>query len=129
MNQAPDLSIIERVLLAVRGIRIPVVRLEADVVRAIEEALTGAGLSYECEVAIAPRCRVDLLVEGGVAVEVKKGKPNSKTVAAQVRRYASGENVTAVVLVSERGLIHHIEEAHGKPIEYVALSKNWGLTT
>lgn len=120
---------LDAVLTVLRGIRLPPVRLESDVVDAIKEGLGRAEISYESEVTVAPRCRVDLLVEGGVAIEVKKGKPNSRTVAAQVRRYASGEDVQAVVLVSERGLVHHITEAEGKPIAYVALSKNWGLTT
>lgn len=112
-----------------RGIRIPVVRLEAEVVAAIMKAFRDAGIAYEHEVTISPRCRVDLLVDGGIAVEVKKGKPNTRRVNEQVARYASSEMVTAVVLVSERGLIRHINEAHGKPIRYVALSHNWGLTT
>jgi len=128
MTHEPELSLVDRVLVATRSIRIPVVRLESEVVVAIIKALEGAGLAYEREVTIAPRCRVDLLVEGAVAVEVKKGKPNAKSVASQVARYASSEMVETVVLVSERGLHYHIEEAHGKPIKYVALAKNWGLT-
>jgi len=128
MSREAELSLLESVVGIARGIRLPPVRLEAEVVQALGEALTAVGIAYEREVTVAPRCRVDFLVEGGVAIEVKKGKPNTKSVAAQVRRYAAGEDVTAVVLVSERGLVYHIDEAHGKPIRYVALSKNWGLT-
>jgi hypothetical protein len=46
-----------------------------------------------------------------------------KQTSVQVR-YAK-----AVILVSERGLHHHITESHGKPIRYVALTANWGLAT
>jgi len=129
MDQQPELSLLDSVLAAVRSIHLPPVRLESDVVDEIRKVLDGAGISFELEVVVAPRCRVDFLVEGGIVIEVKKGKPNTRTVAAQVQRYASGEKVKAVVLVSERGLVHHIGEAHGKPVKYVALSKNWGLTT
>lgn len=117
------------VLSVLRGVRLPPVRLESEVVNAIGKALDEAGIVFKLEVAIAPGCRVDLLVEGGIAIEVKKGKPNARIVAGQVRRYASVESVEAVVLVSERGLVRHITEASGKPVEYVALSQNWGLTT
>jgi hypothetical protein len=121
--------ILDQILEAVRGIKVPVVRLESQVVDAIKEALNEDGIEFESEVTVAPRCRVDLFVEGSIVIEVKKGKPNSRSVAAQVSRYASGKDVRAVILVSERGLVHHITEAHGKPVKYVALSKNWGLST
>jgi hypothetical protein len=129
MEQTPGISLVDRVLAALRSIRIPVVRRESEVVGAIVGVLDEEGIAYRREVTVAPRCRVDLLVEGGIAIEVKRGKPNSRKVAEQVRRYAAGEDVTTVVLVTERGLVCHLEEAHGKPIRYVALSKNWGLTT
>jgi len=124
-----DAVLLNNVIGAVRTVRLPPVRLESDVVDAIKKSLDLVEIPYEQEVVVAPRSRVDLLVEGGIAIEVKRGKPNTRTVARQVERYAGSDMVTAIVLVSERGLIHHIVEAHGKPIEYVALSKNWGLST
>lgn len=111
-----------------RSLRLHYVRLESEVVKAVRDLLDEHGIIYEKEVVIAPRCRVDLLAGDGVAIEVKKGKPNSKTVAKQVARYAAGGKVKAVILVSERGLFHHITEAHGKPVLYIALSRNWGVT-
>ena len=122
-----DPALLGKVLVAVQGICLPPVRLEMEIVREIRRALGKAHIRFTLEAKIAPRCRVDILTEGGIVIEVKKGKPNTKRVAEQVQRYAAGENVTAVVLVSERGLIDHIDEAHGKPIKYVALSKNWGI--
>jgi len=124
-----DTSLLDAVVDVVSGLKLPPVRLEKDVVQAIREALLSAEIAFEEEVTIAPRCRVDFLVGGGVAVEVKKGKPNTRRVNEQVARYASCDMVAGVVLVSERGLFDHLDEAHGKPVRYVALSKNWGLTT
>lgn len=127
VNRKSKISLLDTVLIAVRGIHLPPVRLESEVVDEIEKVLAKADIRFAREMMISPRCRVDILTEDGIAIEVKRGKPNSKMVVAQVQRYAAGEQVTAVVLVSERGLIHHVNEAHGKPIKYVALSKNWGI--
>jgi len=121
--------LLDRITDAMGAICLHSTRLEADVVAAIMSTLQDAVLSFEREVWVAPRCRVDIVVEGCIVIEVKRGKPNTKTVSKQVRRYAAGDGVEAVVLVSERGLVHHINEAHGKPVRYVALSRNWGLTT
>jgi len=118
----------QEIIEILKRIRMPLVRLESEVVDRIKEELDRAGIEYKSEVRIAPRCRVDLLAAGGVAIEVKKGKPNSKVAARQVARYAAAKGVNAVILVSERGLMSHIEESSGKPIGYVALSRNWGLT-
>jgi len=122
-------SLLDAVVDVVRGLKLPPVRLEQDVVQAIRQAFLSAEIVFEEEMTISPRCRVDFLVGGGVVVEVKKGKPNTRRVNEQVARYASCDRVSGVVLVSERGLFDHLDEAHGKPVRYVALSKNWGLTT
>lgn len=119
---------VDGILSIVKSIMIGVIRLESEVVSEIQKKLDAAGIVYSKEAVLAPRCRVDLLTEDGIAIEVKKGKPNSNSVAAQVRRYAKSEKVSALILVSERGLVHHINEANGKRVEYVSLSANWGLT-
>ena len=120
---------LDRVVGAVRRVRLERQGMpEAAVVAAVEAVLDAAGVSYDREVTVAPGSRVDLLTSGGVAVEVKRGKPNSIKVGMQVTRYADNPNVRAVVLVSERGLVHHVTEAHGKPVRYVALTANWGLS-
>jgi len=121
------LSVLDSVVGACKRIHLPPVRLESQVVDAIRKEFRRADLSFEEEVTVAPRCRVDFVVEGAVAVEVKKGKPNSRVVSGQIERYAAAPMVEGVVLVSERGLIDHLEEAHGKPVRYVALAKNWGI--
>jgi len=98
------------------------------VVEEISKRLTGAGISFEREVWVAKRSRVDFMLEDGVVIEVKRGKPNSKTVAAQLKKYAASVNVSEIILVSERGLVWHIEESNGKRVHYVSLARNWGLT-
>lgn len=109
------------------SIKLDLVRYETQIVEAIVDVLDRNGVRYQQEVRLGKGCRVDLLLEGGIVIEAKKGKPNSRTVSNQVKRYAGFEEVNAVILVSERGLASHINEACGKKIHYVALSKNWGI--
>ena len=120
---------VEEILQVIERIKVDPVRLEADVVDTISQCLYQHGITFRREVKISQGCRVDFLVDGGVAIEVKKGKPNASAVSSQLSRYAASSQITAVVLVSERGLIRHITEAHGKPVRYIALSHNWGITT
>jgi len=122
MNGCP-----KKIIQLMETIRIDLVRYESEIVKIICELLTANGISYECEVRLDSRCRVDIMTNDGIVIEVKKGKPNSRTVAGQVRRYAGFDSVVTVVLVSERGLATHVTESGGKDIHYVALSKNWGL--
>lgn len=118
---------VENILSILKTIKTGIVSLESEVVFLIEEKFKEFGIKYSKEVFLSKGCRVDLLTEDGIAIEVKKGKPNTRSVSMQIQRYASSDKVTAVVLVSERGLFSHITEANGKPIGYVSLSSNWGV--
>jgi hypothetical protein len=120
---------LEKVCRVIERVKVDPVRLEADVVDAISECFAQHGIAFRREVKLSSGCRVDFLVDGGVAIEVKKGKPNASAVSNQLLRYAASCKVKAIVLVSERGLIRHITEAHGKPVRYISLSHNWGITT
>ena len=63
---------------------------------------------------------------GGVAVEVKRGKPPHGKLLEQIRRYASLPQVNAMILVVERTaeLPHTV---CGKPCRVVALNRLWGV--
>ena len=65
----------------------------------VSEALLHAGIRHESEVRLGPRRRVDFLTGGGVAIEVKKGRPKLAELVAQLEKYAESEKVVAVVLV------------------------------
>jgi hypothetical protein len=111
-----------------KSIRIDLARMESDIVSLFSYKLEDVGISHYREVRILPRCFVDILTEDGVAIEFKRGKPNTKKVAEQIERYSKSDMVKFIVLVTERGLRNHIIEANGKRVEYVALSFNWGIT-
>lgn len=118
---------IKHVLAAMRTLREQIVRDEYELQRTIGQALDRAGIRYEKEANLMPRCRVDFLCDGGICIEVKKGKPASKQLASQVARYAVSDKVRAIVIVVERNVFRVPSQVHGKPVHYVALSANWGI--
>lgn len=121
-------SFLERVLRILADIRIQPAPLEQNVCDAVCEAFGKEGIPFGKEVTVAKGSRVDFLLEGGLVIEVKKGKPTCRVVEDQVKRYCEADTVSAVILVSERGLIAPPTKEHnGKPIRYVALSTNWGV--
>lgn len=121
-------TLLNEVIDLISDIKLDPVRRESCVVDIVEKSLRAKGINVDREVVVAKGSRVDLLTEDGVAIEMKKGKPNTRLVAKQIQRYAGSDKVRAIILVSERGLISHLNEANGKPVRYVALSHNWGLT-
>lgn len=128
LTTAPLNDTLHRVLGALRSLRLHLAANEHAIHRAVAAAFDQARLLYAHERDLGPRNRVDFLVAPGIAVEVKKGKPNSTQVAAQLHRYAASPLVQAVVLVVEGNVQEYPPEAHGKPVHYVSLHKNWGLS-
>ena len=59
---------------AIEALRIPLTESEYQLHALIAAALRDGGFVVQHEAPIAPRCRVDFLVDG-VGVEVKRGKP------------------------------------------------------
>lgn len=122
-------ELLDRIVAALGNLRLHATVSEQHIHRDIGEALDRAGIKHEHEVKLRPRCRVDFLCDGGVAIEVKRGKQHTGRVEAQVARYAASPKVSAVVLVLERNLIHTPAGAHGKPVRVVSLATNWGIVT
>lgn len=117
---------VERLIKILENLRIREVLSEYEIHNMIAELLYQNNIVYEHEAKIGPRCRVDFLVDG-IAIEVKRGKPDTATVTKQVERYCASPEVTALILVTERALIHYPKENNGKPVRVVALSTNWGV--
>ena len=53
---------LEEVWQALQSLRVPLQQGEYDLHRLIGQRLTEAGIAYEHEVVLGPRCRIDLLV-------------------------------------------------------------------
>ncbi|MBR4711913.1 MAG: hypothetical protein IKP10_07745 [Clostridia bacterium] len=110
---------------ALRTLRLPLMLRETDVHAMVAEALARTGLPTEHEKKLGPRCRIDFLC-GSVGVEVKRGPQQKGRVLEQLRRYAAGGDVKALVLVTERNL-DLPPAVGGVPLRTVCLSRLWGI--
>jgi hypothetical protein len=119
---------VEDVLASLRRLRVHIVTVEYDLQDAIAKQLAEDRISFEKECRLAARNRIDFLIPGGIGVEVKKGKPNSGQVAAQIERYCQFEVVQTLILVVERNVATHLNRSENdKPVHYIALNKLWGI--
>jgi hypothetical protein len=118
---------LNHVVAAVSRIRVGLVDYERTIYPQIAAQLTEAGITFEAEVKLGPRCRIDFLAGDGIGIEVKKGKPSSREIEAQLARYAGHERIRKLVLIVERCVFSPPAEVCGKPVRYIALHALWGL--
>lgn len=116
------LNRIERTL---QTLRIPLTDSEYRLHDLIAAALTDGGFSVCHEVSIAPRCRIDFLIDG-VGIEVKRGKPDKRRLREQCERYLMQEQVEALILVLD-GAVTLPNIIAGKPVRVVGLNRLWGI--
>jgi len=78
---------------------------EAELQGAVKTVLSTAKIAYEREVSLSPRERVDFLIAGGIALELKV-RTNGKALMEQAARYAASERVNSILIAStdHRGL-------------------------
>ena len=98
----------------------------------IAEALSAAGVAFQKEYYLGIGNRVDFLADWGsctgVAIEVKKGKPNRERLIRQIERYADFDVVGGIIIVVETSLKYPPMHAiNGKPCEILGLQKLWGI--
>jgi hypothetical protein len=121
---------IPRVLEVLAAFRPSLVRYERQLGDRIAEALATAGVPFSREARLG-RFRIDFLVEGGVGIELKKGKPDSAAVSRQVERYCRFQEVRVLVLVVERNVFDVPEVVRvadvEKKVHYVALNRQGGI--
>lgn len=121
-----SMDAINEVINALSPLRVNVATDEYEIQNKIEKLLNKSGVSYRKEHRLAPRNRVDFFTESGVAVEVKKGKPNRMLAIRQLERYASFPEVKAVILVVETSL-KVPKTVNRKPCISFGLHKLWGI--
>ena len=110
---------------ALATLRAPLQQGEYDLHHLVMEALGGAGLSWEHEVKLAPRCRIDLMC-GSIGIEIKRGKPEPARIREQLARYAACAQVSGLILVTER-TVALPRTIGGKPVRMVCLNRLWGI--
>lgn len=118
-------SEILRICEALSTLRMPAMPDEYDIHDQIATALRLHGLNYEHEYRLAPRCRIDFRV-GRVGIEVKKGRPSTRELTRQLRRYLTSEALDAAVVVMQRS-VSLPETIEGKPVRVFSLNRLWGV--
>ncbi len=115
----------DAVYAALTTLRAPLQQGEYDLHRLVMDALDTAGLPWEHEVKLAPRCRIDLMC-GDVGIEIKRGNVDKARVLDQLRRYAACEQVRSLILVTEK-TVPLPRTLLGKPVRLVCLNRLWGI--
>ena len=119
---------IEKVISAIGTLRVGKIIEEYDLQNKIAEAFDIGGIGYKKEFRLGTGNRVDFITCDGIAIEVKKGKPNRYRVEYQINRYAEFEEVKAIIIVVETSLRFPITRSYnGKPCFVIGLQKLWGI--
>lgn len=115
----------EKVIAALKTLRVPLQRGEYDLHALVMAALKEAGVPFAHEVSLAPRCRIDMMC-GSVGVEIKRGAVDRARIRRQLERYAQCPQVESLVLVTEKTL-DLPRTMNGKPVRMVCLNRLWGI--
>ena len=116
---------IARVADALASVRMPAQPEEYDIHAQVASALGTAGITFEHEYRLAPRCRIDFKA-GRVGIEVKKGRPASAALRQQLLRYLASDELDAVIVVTQR-VTALPGSILGKPVMLVSLNRLWGV--
>lgn len=110
---------------ALASLRVPAEPGEYDIHGQVASALAAAGLDFEHESRLGPRCRVDFRV-GRIGIEVKKGRPAPRELTGQLTRYLAFDALDGMVVVTQRA-VPVPERIGGKPVILVSLNRLWGV--
>ena len=116
---------VEQVLAALSALRIPPGVEELQLHALVAQGLAQAGIPCAHEARLAPRCRIDFFCDG-VGIEIKCGKPDRRSLMAQLIRYAACPQVEALVVVVARS-VRLPDTVGGKPCHFVGLNRLWGI--
>lgn len=112
---------LERVVAALTGARLSA-STEAALHSSIADALTGAGVDHQHEVALSKRDRIDFMA-GAVGIEAKiSGSPIS--FVRQLLRYSDHDEVENLVLVSAKA-VSMPAEIGGVLVVVVSVGMGW----
>lgn len=116
---------IEKILSALSAIRISAIPEECEIHEAVSAALSAAGIAFEHEFRLKPGTRIDFVC-GEIGIEVKKSRPKSSELQAQLRRYLEETCLNAMIVVLQKPC-YLPERICGKPVFVLALNRLWGV--
>ena len=124
MNQTVSDKIL-RLTRTLSSLRIPLIVNEYQLHEHIAAALSDGGFVIQHEAYLAPRCRIDFLIDG-IGIEVKRGKPQKAALIKQCTRYLASDKIDALILVLDTS-VSLPREIGGKPLITFGLNKLWGI--
>lgn len=116
---------VQRILDALSRIRMGPQPEEYEIHAAVAAALQESGIPCIHEYKLRPRCRIDFLC-GSVGIEVKKSRPASAQLRAQLSRYLESDALSAVIVVLQKPCTLPAS-IQNKPVHIVALNRLWGV--
>jgi hypothetical protein len=121
-----EVILMNEILCILKKLRVNVLSDEYTLQSQIADLLKINAINFTKEHKLGRGSRVDFLTSYGIAIEVKKGKPNKVSVHTQLLKYAKHEEITGIILVVETSLSvpHTIA---GKPCCALGLQKLWGI--
>lgn len=119
------MSDISAIISALSTIRIAAQPEEADIHAAVSAALCKAGIAFEHEYRLMPGKRIDFVC-GSIGIEVKKSRPKSAALQAQLHRYLENTALTAIIVVLQRPCALP-KTICGKEVHVVSLNRLWGV--
>jgi|GEM_PF-1558930 len=100
---------------------------EASLQNSLDELFRANQISFEREVIIGPTDRLDFLIDGGIAVEVKING-SLPALTRQVFRYAKNDRVRCILIVTSRLRLASLsDDVNGKPVSTVYLQRGLAL--
>ncbi len=118
-------EMIQNILACLRALRVRPGENEYEIHRQIASCLAEGGFRAVHEARLAPRLRVDFLVEG-IAIEVKKNRGERAKLLRQLDRYLAAPQVEALIVVTAGGL-DLPAQLQNKPLISFSLSRLWGI--
>lgn len=119
------MSDVERILAALRTLRVPPQPEEYEIHNEIARALDAAGIEYIHEHKLLPGRRIDFAC-GGTGIEVKKSRPVAARLQEQLTRYLEKTELECMIVVMQKPCALP-KTICGKPVYVIALNRLWGV--
>lgn len=116
---------IKKIISALSTIRISAMPEECEIHEAISAALNAAGIAFEHEFRLNVGKRIDFVC-GDIGIEVKKSRPKSSKLQAQIQRYLEDTHLSAMIVVLQKPC-YLPDRICGKPVYVLALNRLWGV--
>ena len=118
-------DVLSQVLRALYTLRTPFIPYETDLHQRVATALAQEELSFVHEKVLGKGRRIDFWING-IGIEIKKGKPQPKALLCQLTKYATHDDIYALIVLAERSVTLPSTIA-GKPVYLLTLQSLWGV--